>query len=624
MNTMHKSILKIAAYSCLFAGILLTGCEFAPNEINEVYIDQNWTLPDSLFVEFNFSTDTVYIPEGNTAIIEYDAGDANIYWAKIYIDDKLCDEKYSANGELKFSTSFYGFEENTPYPMRIEFFEGSGSGSLADMYRMEGLIFYGEWIVYFVDESYIGSQITGFNHLDGRLEVHWSEYKSTGFQQYILCHGASGFMAKDTVDKVNEYNVTSTIDSGFVGYSRAYFLKTVTEYGSYLSQTAFFEDDMPQVYAGYTGGTTFSITWDKSKYMNNIAGYKLYESLKTYNNGVEIAFIENNQDTSYNYDHAKFAVRTYFYLQPVPVKSPPEINDPDEIAQYSTHTDDVYGADRIPGIAFFNAPIGQYCYYSPFKILKFDCVGQTFVDSVEASGNTIVSSPDGNYLLKATYEVFSLYNSSDLSLNKEVNYQEITGTSFFTYNEAISNNGIVVFSTDKFYILDIINENLIGTFDISDMEDDWDRSLRISPDGNYILVRYTLSGYSGANTVLLERQPDTAVIIWDDDVKFYQFDFINPNFCYYKNNTLFTKSLNTLSTIKQVSVGDKYIYNIDFNTYEFITLNNSNDKIKIYDYVNGSLKYEVQTLDFNEYHRVYLSNRTIFYDQGFKRLLTYE
>lgn len=598
----------------------LFACKFTPDGINEVVIEPPSSEPsENLIVKLNFSTDTVYIPEGSITYIEYEAENYDVHYVQIYIDNSLYDTEYTTEGELQLSY-FGGLKLNTPYTMQIDFFTSSGTGSLADLLDSERYLFSHDWVVYIVNDQYIGSDILEFENVDQSLKLHWSEFRGVGFQKYNVFLGVADWVIHDTIDQIDQQDITSTFDVSFVGFTRAYYIETVTKYGTYLSPTAYFEDEMPQVYAEYTESTNFLITWEKGKYLNNISGYKVYESLDAYNNEDEIAEINTNTDTSFLYGNGKFGVKTYFYLQPIPLTNPPVIGEPHGIGTYSTNTDAVYLGDLIPSGGIMNTPIGQYCYYSNTTIYKFNCETQSFTDSLEAVGNPVISSPNGEYLIRITVRDMSLYDANDLSLIKEIDIQTITGNDFYSTNYAISDNGIVVFSTDKFYIYDVINENLIGTFDIDDMSDDWSMRLRISPTGEYIMFRYTLTGFTGTNTVLLECQADTAEIIWNEDAYFYQFDYINNNFTYYLNNNLITRSLDNLSVLNQLQIDDQNIYNIDYNNYEFITLNNSSDKMKIYDFNTGSLKYEVFTYDFDG--SLYLSNNTIFIN-GYKRHLEY-
>ena len=415
--------------------LIISSCEYYPDDLYEVDIEPVTTPPD-VTIMLNFSTDTVYVPSGTTIIFEHQVEGCDLNWINIYIDGKLYDTNDESTGALQFYPDA-NLSEYVPYQLKIEFLVSSGSGSIADFLDMEGYLYTQEFIIIIVDEDDVGSYINQFQCVDSSLLVSWSEFKGTGFQKYILYQGNSNFMGADTVAIIHDQNITFAKDLSFVGYTQLYFIETVTDYGSYRSYHTSFEDEMPQIVAQFTDNN-FLITWNRSKYSNNIAGFKLYESLEYYNRGIEIAFIDGNVDTSFIYENGKFAVKTVFYLQPVPVKNPPTNIQQSQIVSYSTHTDFVYAGDPIPGFVFFNAPIGQYCYYSPFRIIKFDCISQTVVDSVEASGNTVVSSSDGNYLVKSMQNTFYLYNSSDLSIIKQVTTEEISGIDQNPFNYCIT------------------------------------------------------------------------------------------------------------------------------------------------------------------------------------------
>lgn len=605
-------------------GVIFTSCEYSPDDLYEVNIEPVTAAPDVTII-LNFNTDTVYVPSSTTTIFEHQVEGCKLNWINIYIDGELYDSNDESNGTLEFYPD-ENLSEYYPYQLKIEFLVSSGSGSIADSLAMEGFLYTLEFIIIIVDEDEIGSDITNFQCIDESLLVSWSEYRGTGFQKYILYQGRSDIPGPDTLAIIHDQNITSAFDQSFVGYKQTYFIETVTKHGTYRTYHTTHEDEMPQVAAHFTDNN-FLITWNIGKYSNNIAGFKLYESLEYYNNGIEVAYIDGNVDTSFIYDNGKFGIKTVFYLQPVPMINPPVNIQQSSIVYYSTNTGFVYAGDPIPGFSCFNAPIGQYCYYSPFQIIKFDCITQTVVDSAEASGNTIVSSTDGNYLLNSSPNTFYLYNSSDLSIIKQVTTEEISGIDQSAFNYAISNNGILIYYTNQLYAYNILTDEFIGAFDISNCQDDWSRSLRISPNGDFILFRYVTSGYASSTTVLIEMNLNNFSVVWDENVTFYQFDYLQNNFSYYTGGSLITKSLDDFSTVKQYYLGDKYLYHIDYNTYEFVSLNTASDKLRIYDYNTGEIKKEVLTYNFegqyNSNYGVYLSNKTIFYNDGFKLHMNY-
>lgn len=623
--------MKITPIPVLFLILLLTtccvflsGCVYTPDDVYEIEIAPDTNPPD-ITVELNFDMDTVYIPAGGVTRIKHQIDGSTINWINIYIDDVLYDTNYEPDGSLELRPS-HELEKYTPYTLKMEFLVPSGSGSIADTLLMEGFLYQKEWTLIIVDNDDIGSEITDFLSIDSSLLVKWTPYRCVGFKKYALIHEAWGLLSNDTIAVIYDQNVNQAFDLSFTGFEKDYFLKTYTDHGIYSKANISFEDEMPQIVARYTADNSFVFSWNKSKYSGNISGFKLFELLDSPRQGVEIAYVGKN-DTSYIYENARFGVEAFYFLYPVPVKNPPVISDPQNIGHFSSSTGSVYAGDPIEPFLFFNTPLGQYCYYSPFKILKFDCITQINVDSVESSVNTVVSSPDGQYLIKASLNTFTLYDANDLSIIKQFTTEDISGLYQHTSNYTISNNGILAYYSGQLYVYNILDEEFIGAFEIPDIYTDWSRSLRISPNGDHILFRYVKSGSAGTTTALIQRNGNVFNLIWDMDVTFYQFDYLDHNFSYYDGNYLITKSLNDLSVVKQIFLDDRYVYNIDYNTLEFVTLNHARDKLKIYDYNTGNLKHEILTYEFeghySPYYGVHLSNKTLFSNRGFKLQMNY-
>jgi len=104
--------------------------------------------------------------------------------------------------------------------------------------------------------------------------------------------------------------------------------------------------------------------------------------------------------------------------------------------------------------------------------------------------------------------------------------------------------------------------------------------------------------------------------IWSAAINYSEFDPNNNTFIYFSNNTLYTISLNDLSTVKALSINDPYIFDIDWSRKEFLSLNSSQDKFSICDLVTGTIKATVETASFNNSwtnKSVYLFNKTLFY-----------
>jgi len=73
--------------------------------------------------------------------------------------------------------------------------------------------------------------------------------------------------------------------------------------------------------------------------------------------------------------------------------------------------------------------------------------------------------------------------------------------------------------------------------------------------------------------------------------------------------------MDNLSTVKELPIIDDYIYDIDWNRGEFLSLNVEKEQLCIRDLETGEMKHHVAISYFSgfwEYNTVYLNDRTLF------------
>lgn len=623
--TTYKPLLLLSLLMLNFAA-----CTFSPEEMYEVDIDPPADVPD-IRIELDLYTDTVYMDNESRTVVSPEIDGNKVHSIEVYVGGTLIDRVYYPNEELDVWLN-YGLESNTYYHMNFVFYVATGTGSMADSLKAEAYLMSYECEMMFVDSKDLASRISSQECVNGKLRMHWTKFKGAGFKRYILIHGLDGWVARDTVAYIYDRDINYAYDETYVGYRRPYYVITETSYTSYLGKYIYSNEDLPQIQVEKKPGGLLQFTWEKSNYSNNAVGYKLYEHIRDVNSE-EVVEIASTTDTSLLYEKGRFMKNARYYLHTVPKVEPPEII-PSNLSAYTTETQaiDIGDPITINRNSRFNAPLGKCCYFlGGHKLIKFDCETQSDISNGAVPSLDMNVSPDGRYIISREYNdqnEIVIYNSEDLSVYRRYAFSDLLPESEGVKYLAISNNGIIALASGlrKIYIYNIHTDKNLYQHEVSNMLSFWSPGIKISPNGDYLLLKYSYNSYSTLKTALL-KIGSSFTERWSGDVDFYQFDDVNQSFSYYQNKTLYTRSLSSLSIVKQYRLQDRMVFNIDYNNDEFVSINWDKDIIKIYDFNTGEVKREVPTdddvsgdaLGFN----VYLSNKTIFSDDDLKVQLEY-
>ena len=104
-----------------------------------------------------------------------------------------------------------------------------------------------------------------------------------------------------------------------------------TDNGSFTSRHVFYEEGLPKAVAQKRDDMTIEVTWEKSKFENNIAGYRIFESYNRFNYFNEVAYLEGGSANGYTFDEGRFAVETRFYIMQKPKKREIPFNSYDDL-----------------------------------------------------------------------------------------------------------------------------------------------------------------------------------------------------------------------------------------------------------------------------------------------------
>jgi len=608
----------------IFLTILLYSCEYEPEGLYEAEVEPVTEAPE-ITVNLNFVADTVYVPVNGYTTLVYSTPDSKIRYAHFSLNNKQLTRIESTSGTFTFSFNSGQYQKGITYELKVELFRSTGSGSLADKLYAEGFIYSRSFYLIFEDESKMAPQVTRVYPHNGSLRVEWEKFKGFGFKKF---HVFNSTFYK--IDIISDPDKNFLYDESYVGYNGDYYVVTETDNNTFTSNHVYFEEGLPEATAEHTVGNKVEINWGQSKFVNNISGYRIFESYNRYNHFNELAWIEGGVDTSFIFEDGRFAVATRFYIQPIPVEREIPMNSYDDLRYMASTTEDVLIGDKMPVFPFdfFHNPPGNFCYFSNIdKIFKFDCSKNTIADSIETQYIYMSVSPDGKTILSSHLDRLEIIDANSMEITNMIREDELPeGT--MPYQFLTANNGKGVFSANSgnYYYYDYNLKKSEALFRI-DGESNIGDKMRISPDGKYFCIRHIKGIYPNYLTELYKLENGEAVQIWNDnEVEFFDFDPTSGQFVYYKDGKILFASPENLSTVSELAVNDDFFYDIDWSNREYICLNNDRDLITIYDLNTGTAKTRVKTYNFggynSNYEDIFLSNKIIF-TQGLKLKLDY-
>lgn len=615
--------MRIFLYFTAFI-FIISACEFEPEGIYEVDVEPITEVPD-INVNLNFSSDTIYVPITGYTTLYYSTPDSKVRFALFRLNNIQLSKIESTSGNFTFSFNPGQYQKGIPYELNVELFRSSGSGSLADKVNAEGFLFSKTFILYFLDDADTASQIIGVTPKNGSLRIEWEKFKGIGFRKYHIFN--SVFYKIDIID---DQNRTFLYDESYIGYNGDYYIVTETDNGTFTSRHVYYEEGLPKAVAQKRDDLVIEVSWEKSKFENNIAGYRIFESYNRFNHFNELAYIEGGSADSFTFEEGRFAVETKFYVLPKPKKREIPLNSFDDLRFMASPTEDIIIGDPMPIFPFsiFAAPLGNNCYFSDiYRVYKFDCDKNIITGSIPSQYVYLSVSPDGKKMLSAKPLQLELTDTKTMEVIDIIPNSSFPGEEMPVQFE-IANNGKGVFYNQKadYYFYNFLNKTAEATFRI-DGESNLGDKMRISPDGNFFCIRHIKGIWPNYLTELFKLEEGKAVMIWSScDIGFFDFDPVTGHLLYFKNGSLTRIAPDDLTIISETAVNDKYFYDIDWNNNELVTLNEERDLITIYDLNTGEQKKEVKTFNFGDnnsnYTSLFLSNKILF-TEGLRHKLEY-
>jgi hypothetical protein len=578
-------------------------CEYAPEGEYHVEVKKITDAPE-LKIKLNFDSDTLYIAANYNTTVEYSTTDPLVKYASFFLNDnQLAISGPSGFFYIQYDNSKYQID--VPYILEVSFFRSSGSGSLADKLESEGFLYSREIVVYFVNEEIMVPQITSVINEKGRLKITWERYNGFGFKNYYVRLPETANIAI-----ISDQNITSCYYDGYIGYGTVF--EVLTDIGGNYLHSRYFNVDpeLPVLKANIRGGDTILFTWDKSKFSENILGYKVYELFWQFGKLNEIANITDPSDTSFLYN-AKFCVRTRYMLEIIPKTAPVFPYD------YASTTSEVMCGINIENRGFPSSARGIYGYMGGwvngyYRLYKYNTENRTATDSMPIPSFHTYCSYNGKWLLNSGNFELNLIDAENMQLIRTYKPDGFMGEEGLPGKYLIANTGIglLAFPSGNYYYYDFINDAVVKKFNIYSSPDD---HMEISPDGNFLAVETFISATQSFRTSLYHFTGDSIELVWQNTPDNFDFDSEKNSFVYFKDGQLIHLSLPDLSVTKTLNLPQGHLYSLDWNRREFLFLNQERDMFSVRGLESGEILAEVETYKFGDsFSAISLMNKTLY------------
>lgn len=617
--------IQLVSFVCT---LFFFSCKYSPSGTYEVTVQPVSEAPE-IEVDLNIASDTLLLPVNRDIKITYTTHDSEVRYVVLLFNDghDYVEEGKSGTFYLKFNNNIQ--QKNTPYSLTIQLFRSSGSGSLADKFGMEGFLYQQVFTVIFLESSDLAPQVTKAYPQNGSMKIEWEKFKGVGFKAY---HVFNTEFYK--IDIITDQNITEVYDPTYVGYVGSYHIVTECESDSYRSQEFNMRSPLPVANAKQLSNGKTEIRWNQTKYKGNVLAYRIYEYYSRSNYLNEIAYVTDLNDTTLIYDKTRFAVKTRFFIEMVAKELIFAENYwKKNFQNYTGETEDYLLGNKIPIIPdnFFHNPPGKYCYYSNWWLYKYDTNLQQITDSIEQPRLDFAITPDGQRMLTLNSGTsVDILATSDFSKLHSLEATTLPENKL-PYRAVLSNTntGVLVSQTGRYFFYDFLNNKELSEFANEGQTQHSDK-MKISNDGNFFCAtHWSLSNAYSAE--LYEYKNASSNLIWKaDNVKYFGFDPVNNYFIYFRNNKLTVMDLPSFTEKYEIEIADNFVFDIDWNQNEFLSLNNERDMFSIRDIQSGEIKKQIPTFEFGapavDYHAAFLSNKTLFisgYPTGLSLKLDY-
>jgi hypothetical protein len=438
--------------------LLISACEFQPNEIPEVLVEKPSENGPELLIEVTPNMDTLRIARDVTTQFKLSSTERNAEWIKIYFDDELIiDSEYSETNIPEYFIQHENYSEGN-HILKIQAFMSTNSGSIAEKLDAENYFYETQWPVFIKHNVSVKFEHTFFE--DGVAWLKWIKYDFWGFEKYII--------SKKTNLKGNEFEgeifnsyTNEIIDSSSIEGEIAEYNIVLNENGwrdiSQLSVPII----PPNVVLN--NNNEIEIGWEKSENQKNWESYFITSKYEL-NGFVESQRIYNADSTATIFKKIGFGKPYEIQVRYIP----------------KTFTGEYLNYESAGGLTKFNLgeemPDFEACVTSQNSNLiilykriikdyfyRFNDTNKTLEDSIQIEGfvtdnRFLMLSPNGEYFAYFTHTKFVLRKTSDFSIVSELNLPFLNSGNLGIFSSSISND-LKLFVVDHNYTFKVFNAN---------------------------------------------------------------------------------------------------------------------------------------------------------------------
>ncbi len=517
--------------------LLIVSCEYQPTGTNFVNVDSNFT-PANIQIVLPANVDTIFLDSYYVPQISYNlAGELSRFAKVIFFID---------------TTQFYSSTKNSgsinpplKYPDSTDYYElnmivltKSGTGSLADLLNMEGVLYHKKYVICYYNTKAYKAKPLNFIEVDGKLKIEWEKYPYSNFSRYVIKKSIQNIHPMDiTVGYVYNQEQNFIIDDAYIGEAANYLVAvefTHTSNNFYYPET-FKEMELPEIKYKVIDNKTMRFEWDKPKYYASAKNFRIYDSRSVGNFNIVISDINKGY---FDYKHNLLGERLncIFNVEP--------INNADyainvEHPNFHKKIDIIFGNQSFKYLSY-SAGADNFVYYraendsKTYLLNQFDCNSSKTINSLiidKGYFNFVNTSPRGNYIVHSSGDVVNVSKRENFPMSITISKANLPNENQGNRitNADISDNGIVVIRSNSGYIYfyDIIKNEFLFSTNLENLNSI--SKLTISSDGKY----FALSGDNGDFSIYEIIEKEIKVKL--EKLSCYNFDFLTNNKMIYEN-----------------------------------------------------------------------------------------
>lgn len=422
LKLVHKKyILIFLSFILIF---IINSCEFSPTGVN--YVDIKQTTPIA-HINLNNSNDTLKVFGQTYFDYNIDIGNRNADSVNLYIDGKLFSYSMSLKQSVFFNSLSYS---NSYHSLKIEVKSNSGTGSIADVFGVEKVLFSKKFVLV-IDNSTSPVSIISAYPSDGRLKIEWKRYSSFNFQSYQVY--ADNILFATIKNQSTTYWIDSNYVCGNVSFRIDVGAANMTGKGNTFNYSGNFSNIISLL---VTDSNKVKITWSKNIFYNNFGEYAIYRG-DEYNEKL-IDKLNNINDTTYIDKNPYFGNEIFYKIDAYPPNYYGTINDSKRMSCF-------LGKKMMPANSIYYVPSLNSIYIFNYNgIYRLNANNYTVLDSISSqnlntdpSASSLLSiSENGQYAYLTYGASFLKINPLTLSIEKTiptntiVGYNSYAGSSF--------------------------------------------------------------------------------------------------------------------------------------------------------------------------------------------------